>query len=88
MVPRDPPELIINGKPRFLAAGGRIRDENNHLQHLSAIRGEQFIVNYTENRYGDIDRIWILSPEEIRTPMPAANGDAPKPTARPIPPQN
>lgn len=87
MVPRDPPDLIINGKPRVLASGARIRDENNHLQHLSAIHGEQFIVNYTENRYGDIDKVWILSPEEIRTPMPAANNATPTPTARPIPPQ-
>ncbi len=86
MVPRDPPDLIINGKPRFLAAGARIRDANNHFQHLSSLHDEQYIVNYTENHYGDINQIWILSPEEILTPNPNANATpTPKPQPRPIP---
>ena len=85
LVPRDPPDIIIDGKPRFLASGARIRDANNHLQHLSRIQGEQFIINYTENHYGDINQIWILTPEEIRTPIPNSNATpTPKPQPRPI----
>ena len=84
MVPRDPPNIIIDGKPRFLASGARIRDAENHLRHMSQIQGEQFIVNYTENRYGDISQIWILTPEEILTPAPTVT-PTPKPQPRPIP---
>jgi hypothetical protein len=83
LVPRDPPDIIIDGKPRFLASGARIRDENNHFQHLSRLDGQQYIVNYTENRYGDINQIWILTPEEIRATV-AETTPTPKPQPRPI----
>lgn len=83
MVPRDPPNVLIDGKPRLLASGVRIRDERNHLQHPGHIQGEQFIIHYTENHMGNINQIWILTPEEIHTALPNAT-PTPKPQPRPI----
>jgi hypothetical protein len=66
----DFPTVRINGAERKLAAGAWIKNENNTIDMPVTLRGRQFVVNYTENPEGDINRVWILSPAEASVPLP------------------
>ncbi|HWU97071.1 MAG TPA: hypothetical protein VN114_01040 [Oxalicibacterium sp.] len=90
MTPDNYPRVVINDKPRVLSAGSRIWNQDNLIEMPASLRGEDLPVFYTENFEGDIDRIWILTPEEAKrsapkpvplpTPLPA-----PKPLPKPVP---
>ena len=64
------PAIVINGKVRNLSAGARIWNEDNRIELPASLRGSGLPANYTENFEGDIDRVWLLSPEEARIPLP------------------
>jgi len=64
------PTITINGKERRLSPGAWIRNERNTIDMPASLAGREFTVNYTENSGGDIDRIWILNPEEARATPP------------------
>lgn len=66
----DFPSVSLNGSQRKLAPGAWIRNENNTIDMPVTLRGREFIVNYTENPQGEIDRVWILSPAEASAPLP------------------
>ena len=66
----DFPTVNINGEERKLAAGAWIRNENNTIDMPVTLRGRQFIVNYTEDNEGRVNRVWILSPAEASVPLP------------------
>lgn len=70
MTPDVYPAIIINDKPRTLSAGARIWNRDNRIEMPAALRGNEFIVHYTENRDGEIDRVWILTADEIALPPP------------------
>jgi hypothetical protein len=65
MTPGYFPELTIDGKLRRLSPAGRIFNQENLVESMAALRGS-YIVNYTEDANGDIDRIWLLTPAEAR----------------------
>lgn len=69
MSPGAHPEIVIDGKLRRLAPGGRIWNQNNMLEMPAAVRGSDLVVNYTEDIHGEIDRVWILTPEEAGQPL-------------------
>ncbi len=69
MTPGLHPTIFINGKARTLSAGAQIRNENNLIEQPASLRGEGFIVNYTETPDGNIDRVWILTRDEARQPI-------------------
>jgi hypothetical protein len=69
MSPAPHPMIVIEGKTRQLSPGARIWNENNLIEMPASIRGSDLVVNYTENDQGDIDRIWILTPEEATQPI-------------------
>lgn len=69
MTPAAHPAIVIDGKTRQLSPGARIWNENNLIEMPAALRGSDLMVNYTENDQGDIDRVWILTPEEAREPV-------------------
>jgi hypothetical protein len=62
------PAIEIDGKSRALAAGARIWNQDNLIEMPASLRGSDFIVNYTEDHQGDIDRVWILTAEEAKKP--------------------
>ena len=63
------PAVLIDGKPRVLAAGGKIWNEDNLIQMPSSFDKVELVVNYTENDAGEIDRVWLLRPyEAAQTP--------------------
>jgi hypothetical protein len=64
------PTIAINDKVRQLSVGAWIKNENNTIDMPASLGGRKFTVNYTENNQGEIDRVWILSPEEARKPAP------------------
>jgi hypothetical protein len=69
MTPALHPAIIIDGKPRQLSPGARIWNENNLIEMPASLRGSGLAVNYTENDQGDINRVWILTPEEASQPV-------------------
>ncbi|RZI41779.1 hypothetical protein EGT07_16905 [Herbaspirillum sp. HC18] len=69
MSPAPFPEIVIDGKLRRLSPGARIWNQDNLIEMATAIRGSDLVVNYTENFQGDIDRVWILTPEEANKPV-------------------
>lgn len=66
----DYPTIRMNGTARKLAPGAWIRNDRNTVDVPSSLAGRQYTVNYTENPEGDIDRVWILTPEEASQPAP------------------
>ncbi|MDB5822026.1 MAG: hypothetical protein JWR21_730 [Herminiimonas sp.] len=64
------PTVAMNGEARRLSAGAWIRNENNTIDMPVTLRGRQFVVNFTENNLGEIDRVWILNPTEASMPAP------------------
>jgi hypothetical protein len=67
----DYPVVMIDGKTRRLSAGAWIRNQNNTIDMPVSLRGHRYTVNYTENALAEIDRVWILSPQEASRPPPA-----------------
>jgi hypothetical protein len=65
------PDIAIDGKPRQLSPAARIFSDENLTVVPNMLADAVFIVNYTEDMNGNIDRVWILTPEEAR--LPAAN---------------
>jgi hypothetical protein len=70
MSPASYPAVVIDGKSRGLAPGARIWNADNLIEMPASLRGSDFVVNYTENEQGEIDRIWLLSAAEARQPAP------------------
>jgi hypothetical protein len=66
----DYPTIRVDGAVRKLSPGAWIRNQANTVDMPASLRGQEFIVNYTENPQGDIDRVWILTPEEASQPAP------------------
>lgn len=66
----DYPTIRIDGTVRKLSPGAWIRNQANTVDTPASLSGREFIVNYTENPQGDIDRVWILNPEEAAKPAP------------------
>lgn len=63
------PKLIINGTERTAGPGLRIWNTEGRIQFRSDTKGDKVIINYTEDAYKYIDRIWILTPEEAAKPL-------------------
>jgi hypothetical protein len=66
----DYPAIRIDGAAKKLSPGAWIRNQANTVDLPASLRGQTFTANYTENPEGDIDRVWILTPEEASQPAP------------------
>ncbi|SHN42566.1 hypothetical protein SAMN05192549_114107 [Duganella sacchari] len=58
------PDITLDGKARQLSPAARIFNQDNRIEMPAALRGKDLVVNYTVDGMGNIDRIWILTPEE------------------------
>jgi hypothetical protein len=65
-----PPEVRLNGKPDRLAPGARIRGMNNLLVLSGSVIGQNLLVNYVRNPTGELQDIWILTPDEAALKLP------------------
>ena len=70
MSPAPYPTIVIDGTTKRLTAGGRIWNRDNLIQMPATLRSGEYVVNYTETLQGEIDRIWILTPQEAEKPAP------------------
>ena len=71
MAPAPYPTIVIDGTTKRLTAGGRIWNTDNLIQMPATLRSGDYVVNYTETLQGEIDRIWILNPQEAAKPAPS-----------------
>ncbi|GAC1547859.1 MAG: hypothetical protein NVS3B11_06310 [Collimonas sp.] len=58
------PIVTVNGKALRLSPGSRIWNTQQLTQIPNSLGADTYLVNYTLNAQGDIDRVWILTPEE------------------------
>jgi hypothetical protein len=65
------PNIKINGKDRMLSPAARIWTVNNLTVVPNALGDATFVVNYTEDIEGAIDRVWVLTPEEAAVKLPS-----------------
>jgi len=70
MTPAPWPNIVIDGHTAALASGARIWNQDNLIEMPAALRGSGIPVNYTVNPQGEVDRVWILTADEIQTPAP------------------
>ena len=75
------PAVTMNGYQRRLAPSSRIYTVANLIVMPATFLGSSFIVNYTENVYKDIDKVWILTKSEIAKGPPNGNSQAIPPFA-------
>ncbi|MTV52318.1 hypothetical protein GM672_06160 [Massilia buxea] len=66
MTPGYFPDITLDGKARRLSPAARIFNQDNLVEVPAALRGSDIVVNYTQNADGDIDRVWLLTPDEAR----------------------
>lgn len=62
------PTILLDKKTYTLAVGARIWNQANLIQMPATIDGTRFTVNYTTDIHGQVDRVWILTPEEAGKP--------------------
>lgn len=67
----QPPELLVNGIPRRLAPGARIRAGNNAIVLSGTLAGQTITVHYTTDPEGLLMDVWLLTVDELsNTPWP------------------
>lgn len=58
------PEVTIDGSPRRLSPGARIRSNQNLIVMPASITGQRLVVNYVTDAQGLIQDVWILNAQE------------------------
>lgn len=67
------PDFVIDGKVRVTNPSTRILNADNLIIVPASLPQAKIIINYTEDDYGVIKKIWILTAEEAAQPVPKAN---------------
>jgi hypothetical protein len=65
------PQVQVDGKVARLSQGARIWSTDNLTVIPNALGSSAHIVNYTTDREGAINRVWLLSAAEAAAPPPA-----------------
>ena len=60
------PAIVINGKQRDTAANLQIRNLNNLIIVQASLSGDDAIILYVANNQGQIERIWMVSDQELQ----------------------
>ncbi|SFI20451.1 hypothetical protein SAMN04515618_113124 [Collimonas sp. OK307] len=60
----DYPNVTVSGNALRLSPGSRIWNTEQLTQIPNSLGTDTYLVNYTLNPQGDIDRVWILTPDE------------------------
>ncbi|TXI95672.1 MAG: hypothetical protein E6Q34_02530 [Burkholderiaceae bacterium] len=72
MTTTDLAQVVIDGKLRLLSPALRIYNEENAITPVAHVYVRNIIVFYLEDDVGEILKIWILTPEETKLPLPKA----------------
>jgi hypothetical protein len=59
------PQVLINDQVQRLSPGAKIFSRQNLIIMPSTLLNKVYAVNYTVDKQGYIDRVWILTDEEI-----------------------
>jgi hypothetical protein len=59
------PQVVIDGQIQRLSPGAKIISQKNTIVMTSVLMNNAYTVNYTVDAQGFIDRIWILTDEEM-----------------------
>ncbi|MBV8667442.1 MAG: hypothetical protein JO269_13255 [Burkholderiaceae bacterium] len=59
-------QVVINGQSLRLAPGAQIKGRQNTIVMPTSCTNQACAVKYTVDQQGMIDRVWILTDEEIR----------------------
>ena len=65
----DYPVIAMDSKNLRLAPGARIWNQNHLTQTPVSLGNSSYVVNYTQDVHGDVDRVWILSTDEASQPV-------------------
>ena len=63
-------DLVINGKVKLTTPSTRMYSEDGMLITSSTLNAVKAPVNYTENEFGEIETLWLLSAEEVKMAPP------------------
>ncbi|MES2050290.1 MAG: hypothetical protein V4447_17970 [Pseudomonadota bacterium] len=63
-------DLVINGKVKLTTPATRMYSEDGMLITSSGLNAVKAPVNYTENEFGEIETLWLLSVEEAKVALP------------------
>lgn len=63
------PVISMDSKNLRLAPGSRIWNQNHLTQIPVSLGNSSYLVNYTQNAQGDVDRVWILTTDEASQPV-------------------
>ena len=58
------PAIVIDKANLRLSPGSRIWGQNHLTQIPVSLGASTYVVNYTQNVQGDVDRVWILTTDE------------------------
>lgn len=61
----DYPQIEIDGKPRNLSGGARIWSPDNLTVVPNMLGSARYRVRYTEDLLGAVDRVWLLTADEV-----------------------
>ncbi len=59
------PQVVINGQTMVLAPGAKIYSEKNMIVMHTTLVNREAIVNFTVDAQGYVNRVWILTYEEL-----------------------
>ena len=65
-------DILIDGKPERLSPGARIRGPQNNLVMTGAIIGQELVVNFVRDPYGNLHQVWLLTALEAKQKMKRA----------------
>jgi hypothetical protein len=66
MTVQNHPQISLNDKPEQLSPGARIFDTRNLIVLSGQLHGQRLTVNYLRDSGNQIERVWILNPEEAK----------------------
>ncbi|MFZ6653628.1 hypothetical protein [Undibacterium sp. TJN19] len=64
------PDVIVDGKLKYTVPATRFYDDQNMLILPTYVTGNYLIINYTENEFNELQKIWILTADERRQVLP------------------
>ncbi len=59
------PQIKIDGQIKTLSPGAKIMSKQNTIIMSTSLMDNTYTVNYTVDRQGFVDKIWILTDEEL-----------------------
>ncbi len=62
-------DVLIDGKLERLSPGARIRGPQNTLVMTGAIMGQELVVNFVRDAYGNLHQVWLLTALEAKQKM-------------------